>query len=356
RDASGRVHLKQAIGSGLRHALHSEFWRRLIDHIPRYGSRPPPSDRTPGLGLECAFAREVAANLKPNTSLLLLLLRTSEPRALLDGLGRHRGRVLQCDLAGTVCQTLASALAGPPAAFPSAAELREMVIKADEERLLARRRRRDAAENERIRWIEQLRNETLSPSQLQAMTAAVREAARGGKREAWSFASPASCVRTADGPSTITSRPGQIRWLDNRASSTTSGASICAPRATGSGRRSSTTPVAYRVTSASRSPGIDRGRDQAGLDFGRPNPRPTRAATATVPDILRVRASRLAPCQRTPRRWRCPATFLARPDRDEGGVAEAGTRRLHLDHPGKRLGQGLAPGALAEAGFGEQAV
>src|SRR5690606_19610214 len=85
-------------------------------------------------------------------------------------------------------------------------------------------------------------------------------------------------------------------------------------------------------------------------------PRPTRAATATVPDILRVRASRLAPCQRTPRRWRCPATFLARPDRDEGGVAEAGTRRLHLDHPGKRLGQGLAPGALAEAGFGEQAV
>src|SRR5690606_6664734 len=141
RDASGRVHLKQAIGSGLRHALHSEFWRRLIDHIPRYGSRPPPSDRTPGLGLECAFAREVAANLKPNTSLLLLLLRTSEPRALLDVLGRHRGRVLQCDLAGTVCQTLASALAGPPASFPSAAELREMVIKADEERLLARRRR-----------------------------------------------------------------------------------------------------------------------------------------------------------------------------------------------------------------------
>jgi hypothetical protein len=121
---------------------------------------------------------------------LFLLVRDSEPRVLIEMLNRYKGNVLHCDLAGTVCETLAAALAPPPPRFASAAELRELAEKAVAQRMLEDLESREKEERERIGQIERLRKQPLGSAQLRAIMAAVNDAARNGKMEVLAFQFP----------------------------------------------------------------------------------------------------------------------------------------------------------------------
>lgn len=182
RDANGVLHLKQAISERIEDALHPRFWHRLIEHLLHHGEEHMPEEgKTPELGLDRAFAKQVAKSLAPGTSGLFLLVREAPVQVLAKAFEGHPGNVLRTSLPMGERQALTEALSPQPPRIPSADELREMVDHEEHEQEEKQAHEREAAEAERKRRLDRLKREPLKPAAIAAAVAKFVEAAHKGE-------------------------------------------------------------------------------------------------------------------------------------------------------------------------------
>lgn len=125
RDQDGQLHLKQVIGDRITESLPRRFWRDIVGHILQHGHADAPTEgSTPGVGLDCRFAHEVASSLEPESSALLMVVEAGAPSDLAAALKARNARLLKAVLPKGKRSALADALEPLPEHVPAATELR----------------------------------------------------------------------------------------------------------------------------------------------------------------------------------------------------------------------------------------
>jgi uncharacterized membrane protein len=106
KDKAGKVKLHQAVNLTAAGAVSGGFWGALIGLIflnPLLGmavgaTAGAVSGALTDLGINDKFMKDLAATLKPNSSVLFVLVRKSTPDKVLEELGGTGGKVLKSSL------------------------------------------------------------------------------------------------------------------------------------------------------------------------------------------------------------------------------------------------------------------
>jgi uncharacterized membrane protein len=190
RDADGNLHLKQAIGERLAHALPGHFWHGLVRHILHHGSHPDAnSTPTPQYGLTRKFVREVTEALAPGTSALLALVREASVDPMVESLQGHQGTLLRCELPDGERERVRAAM-NPLPQVPPAKELNGVAALANEHESEERLHQHALLQAEHRRRIARLRGQHLAPHDLETIIHRCTEAARHGQTRAMVFRFP----------------------------------------------------------------------------------------------------------------------------------------------------------------------
>ena len=106
KDESGKVRLNQPISLAAAGAVGGGFWGSLIGLLflnPLLGaavgaSAGAISGALTDVGINDKFMKELAGGLKPNTSVLFLLVRKATPDKILPEISKYGGKVLKTSL------------------------------------------------------------------------------------------------------------------------------------------------------------------------------------------------------------------------------------------------------------------
>ena len=160
REQDGRLRLEEALHPPTARRLPHGFWHRLLAHLL---SRDRGSIEKAARCFGPTFCEAVAEALGPDRSAIFVHLEPAEADALVRQLEAEGARVFRSaptDDGRTLAEKLEEALLE----VPPASALAELAEAVENERVLAARARRRAAEEARRRALNQLRAETLSPS------------------------------------------------------------------------------------------------------------------------------------------------------------------------------------------------